>query len=409
MATSIVPKDREQLSAGTARILDASRAIAAFAVLLQHARSALLVDPKSATRSNVATTILYWASGFGHQAVVIFFVLSGALVGGSVLRSVSSEEWSWRAYLIRRLSRLYIVLIPALLLILLWDGLGAAIFPAHGIYGDVMSAITLGGHTLIVHNRGAMAYAGNIAFLMTIYVPVLGSGAALWSLSNEFWYYILFPCMVLAVARRCNSWRSLAYVVLTFAIILFVSRGIVEWMSVWLLGIAAVRAPRFRLSSIRGSWLVIAAFMVFAVTTALERTIMNVISLRGDLAVGVGFALLLYCALCRDSSEPVAVGTLRLSGTWKRFAGFSYTLYLFHQPPLAFANAWLSYTHHSRWQPTAPHVATMFGVIAAIVLYSYFGSRVTEAHTDDLRSALAYRYAGRRHVRSEPTYDPYSA
>ena len=184
MATSIVPKDREQLSAGTARILDASRAIAAFAVLLQHARSALLVDPESATRSNVATTILYWASGFGHQAVVIFFVLSGALVGGSVLRSVSSEEWSWRAYLIRRLSRLYIVLIPALLLILLWDGLGAAIFPAHGIYGDVMSAITLGGHTLIVHNRGAMAYAGNIAFLMTIYVPVLGSGAALWSLSN---------------------------------------------------------------------------------------------------------------------------------------------------------------------------------------------------------------------------------
>lgn len=85
--------------------------------MLQHARTALVVDPETVTRPGAATSVLYWASGFGHQAVVIFFVLSGALVGGSVLRSVSNGTWSWSDYLIRRLSRLYIVLIAAMLAI----------------------------------------------------------------------------------------------------------------------------------------------------------------------------------------------------------------------------------------------------------------------------------------------------
>lgn len=150
--------------------------------------------------------------------MVVFFVLSGALVGGSVLRSVATDTWSWNDYLIRRLSRLYIVLIPALLLVLVWDCLGATLFSAPWTYLDVMSAVTVGEHTLIVHNQGVLAYLGNATFLMTIYVPVLGSNGALWSLSNEFWYYILFPCLVLAVAQRRNSLRSLGYIALALAL-----------------------------------------------------------------------------------------------------------------------------------------------------------------------------------------------
>lgn len=380
-------KNREQLSQRTVRVLDASRALAALAVVLQHSRTSLLVDPESLTRPGIATRLVYWASGFGHQAVVVFFVLSGALVGGSVVRSVSDGKWSWSEYLIRRLSRLYVVLVPALLLIVLWDGLGSAFFPFPGAYRDVMSAITVGGHTLIVHNRSVLAYIGNAVFLMTIYVPVFGSGAALWSLSNEFWYYILFPCIALAVSLRRESWRSLAYAVLLLGISFFVGRDIVKWMSVWLLGVVAIRAPRVSISPRYARWIQAGALAGFAIVTALDRTLLNTISLRGDFIVGASFALLLYCVFCSDSSQQVVTHRYS-SGRWKLLAGFSYSLYLFHQPPLTFASVWLRHTYRSRLQPTALHVGVMVAAVLVAVLYSYALSLLTEAQTDRVRRFL---------------------
>jgi len=386
---------REQLSPRTVRVLDASRALAALAVVLQHARLSLLVDPESVTSRNLPTRFIYWVCGFGHEAVIVFFVLSGVLVGGSVVRSVTAERWTWSEYMLRRLSRLYIVLIPALLLIVLWDGLGARLFPHTAIYPDFMSSITVGGRTLIVHNRSVFAYLGNAAFLMTISVKVFGSGGALWSLSNEFWYYVLFPCMALAVALRHQSGRSLWYVVLLFGIAIFVGGSIVEWMSVWLLGVAVVYLPRPSLSPSNAVRLQVSALIIFMATTALVRTLLNRIVLRADIAVGISFALLLYFLFCAESSGQVASCSKRSSRTWKSLAGFSYSLYLFHQPPLTFASAWLQSEHHSRFQPTATHVGIMICGVVLAVIYSYALSLVTEARTDALRHMLKRAYHSR--------------
>src|SRR5271155_4902517 len=51
-----------------------------------------------------------------HQAVILFFVLSGALVGGSVLRDHKRQKFSWVSYCSKRLARLLTVLIPALVI-----------------------------------------------------------------------------------------------------------------------------------------------------------------------------------------------------------------------------------------------------------------------------------------------------
>lgn len=403
MSTSIAPDNRTNFSGRTARVLDASRTLAALAVVIGHARTALLVDPRSVVAPNIVSMAVYWLSGFGHEAVMIFFVLSGALVGGSVVTSVSSDTWNWRSYLIRRLSRLYIVLIPALLLIAVWDSAGIALFPGHGTYQDMLSAITIGSHTLVVHNRGLVAYLGNAVFVMTIYVPVFGSGAALWSLSNEFWYYLLFPCIVIAILQRRNSWRSLCHVVLTASILAFISRDIIEWMVVWLLGVVVVRMPRPRIPNLRASRFVVVSLVVFAVAMALVRSLLNTVSLGGDIVVATTFALFLYCVYCRDLSTPLAADIGRSSAAWKRLAGFSYTLYLFHQPPLAFANSWLVSTQHSRWQPSAPHIAVMLAAVLIVVMYSYAGSRVTEAHTDTLRRVLTHARAKASALQLEPS------
>ena len=42
---------------------------------------------------------------------------------------------------------------------------------------------------------------GNLFFLQTIFVPPFGSNAPLWSLSFEFWYYLLFPLCLFALSR----------------------------------------------------------------------------------------------------------------------------------------------------------------------------------------------------------------
>src|ERR1035437_10604196 len=61
---------------------------------------------------------------------MICFVLSGYLVGGSVLRAFQRDNWPGKEYLTKRLTRLWVVLLPALLLTIVLDNVGLRVFPA---------------------------------------------------------------------------------------------------------------------------------------------------------------------------------------------------------------------------------------------------------------------------------------
>lgn len=54
--------------------------------------------------------------GLGPGAVLVFFFLSGYLVSGSVIRTLIKQDLSFGTYIFDRLTRLWIVLFPALLL-----------------------------------------------------------------------------------------------------------------------------------------------------------------------------------------------------------------------------------------------------------------------------------------------------
>src|ERR1700677_3754798 len=99
--------------------LDILRALASFFVVLSHARACFLKDYQPGM-SNLLKP-LYFISSFGHESVIIFFVLSGCVVGRIVLRGMQTDSWAWRDYLFDRLTRLWIVLIPALCLTALFD------------------------------------------------------------------------------------------------------------------------------------------------------------------------------------------------------------------------------------------------------------------------------------------------
>jgi peptidoglycan/LPS O-acetylase OafA/YrhL len=169
--------------------LKALRGIAVFFVPLNHLRDALFVDYETIARHNPPTSAAYLASGLGRQWVIVFFVLSGYLVGGSVLRSVGSQSWSWRAYLLARLSRLYVVLLPALLLGEALDWLGMHLTGTESVYSGNSEM-----HALVINVHGVLMWpilAANALFLQPFQlpgmgprsVPTLGSNRALWSLS----------------------------------------------------------------------------------------------------------------------------------------------------------------------------------------------------------------------------------
>lgn len=179
--------------------LDALRGIAAVGVCLSHLRDFFFQDYPKLPHHNLLLAA-YFISGLGHQWVIVFFVLSGYLVGGSVLRSFSLNRWSWRNYLLNRLTRLYVVLIPGLLFGGLLDVAGIHLFGPGGIYSGQTGTHEL---TFAVLNRLSVPIlVGNYAFLQGIYVPTFGSNGPQWSLANEFWYYRVFPLLACALWPR---------------------------------------------------------------------------------------------------------------------------------------------------------------------------------------------------------------
>jgi peptidoglycan/LPS O-acetylase OafA/YrhL len=172
-----------QLAGRASAHLNLIRGVSALAVMLGHVRGLFFVDFPLLANKSFAYRVLYAVTGFGHQAVMIFFVLSGYFIGMSVIDSVSGQWWSWREYLVNRLTRLQMVLFPALLLGAIWDQIGmripqAASFYYGGLYKYFVPSVAL--------RSTIPVFFGNL-FLQSVVAPVFGSNGPLWSLSHEFW------------------------------------------------------------------------------------------------------------------------------------------------------------------------------------------------------------------------------
>ncbi len=83
--------------------LDCLRGMGALLVCEEHLRAFLFVPYARLESPGVVQKGFYFLTGLGHQSVMIFFVLSGFLVGGSVVVAMRKGNWTWNGYLLRRL------------------------------------------------------------------------------------------------------------------------------------------------------------------------------------------------------------------------------------------------------------------------------------------------------------------
>jgi len=360
--------------------LDFVRALAAWAVMWGHVRGDFFVDFESLRRKNILLEVLYFLTGFGHQAVMVFFVLSGFLISSSIFGSYASGKWSWRDYAINRASRLYVVLIPGLFFGFLWDKIGSSVFASTGLYSHPLQNF---GSAIAQNQLTPGDFFGNMLFLQTIFCPTFGSNGPLWSLSNEFWYYVLFPVGLFAGLAWANrSMRqAIPLTILALALLAFLGLDKDEGFVVWLAGCVLVLAYSV-LQSPAMRWFIpyaIVAMTALPVCLIAART-GRLRELGTDLSIGLAFALFLFVVLYVDfggKSEPYR-------RTAHFFAGFSYSLYVLHFPLLLLLRAWL--VPSQRWQPDGRHL--IFGALigVAVLAFAWLVSTFTESKTHVVRN-----------------------
>lgn len=359
--------------------LDVLRALAAATVLLSHWRALLFVDYPEVHSHKLLLALPYVISGAGHQAVIIFFVLSGYLIGSSVVRNVKRGSWEWREYFFQRLTRLWIVLIPALLLCALLDAVGMASHAAPMLYGGLA-----GNHVTpdVAMAHGVRTFFSNMFFLQQTSSPTYGSDGPLWSLANEFWYYLLFPCALIALRRGTKWWSRALHGVALLLMLGLLSRGIVMLFPVWLAGAALAfvdvpEIPRRLRPVVMAAY--VPVFFFLAKAHFIPQTLSDYLLTLATVPLLV--SLLSYRKASGDG------GWVRLA---RRGAGCSYTLYLVHVPFLTLVTALL--LRDSRWRPSAEHFGVALCILAVAVAYAYGVASLTEFHTAEFREFLRARF-----------------
>ena len=161
-------------------------------------------------------------SGFGHEAVVIFFVLSGYVISyiTSTRERTPIDYWS------SRIARFYPLVIPTILLTPVLDLVGQQFGPQ--FYAD--GKTTEGGAVLrMVISLFFMNQSWNQAIMLFSNIPF-------WSLCYEMWYYVLF-----SIAFFCSGRRR---VLLLLGACLLIGPKILLLVPVWMLGVWIHRDKR---------------------------------------------------------------------------------------------------------------------------------------------------------------------
>src|SRR5688572_25521916 len=80
-------------------ILDMLRAASAALVMIGHVRGLFFVPYADVTDKGWVKQALYFITGLGHEAVMVFFVLSGFFISANIFHAFGTDRWKWDWYL----------------------------------------------------------------------------------------------------------------------------------------------------------------------------------------------------------------------------------------------------------------------------------------------------------------------
>jgi peptidoglycan/LPS O-acetylase OafA/YrhL len=194
--------------------IDWVRFLAAFVVLASHVRPRFFVMYSGLTpaEQNPFTAVFFALTTLGHEAVLVFFVLSGYLVAGRAVERMLASDFRVLDYTIDRFSRIYLPYLPAL--VLTW-----ACAREFGLRPSTESFLI------------------NAACLQGVFGDVYVLNYPLWSIAYEVWFYVLVG-FVGAFARFRGPGRVAAAVGILTCLGIFTVLSAL-YLFCWLLGCLA--------------------------------------------------------------------------------------------------------------------------------------------------------------------------
>lgn len=366
--------------------LNTVRTTAAFLVVISHLRALFFVDFSDAESKSIVVQAFYLASSLGHPAVIVFFVLSGYWVGGAAVRSVANGTFSWFGYGVSRMTRLWLVLIPAVLLTQILDRIGVALNGSSSIYAG-----SQGYHTVVpsegpLATLGPLETLGQIFFVQSIHVPTLGTNSPLWSLAFEFWYYALFPAALVAISGRFSKKVRLLSAMVAFLGAVIAGPAVLAMFPAWLIGAAIA----WKQELVTG---IIDKLGKISLALARAGTLLGVLGAScavaafGDSLPGLEIVVALPSALMVAllCTRPPRASMLRPMSS---AAEWSYSLYAIHVPILAFLASFIVPQASNRWQLSLGSAIGALGVLVVVAATSFALSQITERKTSALRDRI---------------------
>jgi peptidoglycan/LPS O-acetylase OafA/YrhL len=174
---------------------------------------------------NDATGLIRYCFSFAQEAVMVFFILSGFVVSWSVQSSRS--PWSFKAYFLKRFMRIYSVWLLSMMFLWILEYFTPLRQTSIGLF-------ELFGNLLMLQDFSS----GKPAVLVE---PLLGN-TPLWSLHYEWWFYMLFPLVLLV--PKFDLRVHVVGVVSAIAAILYVFYPnpicrLLFYFSIWWIGVYA--------------------------------------------------------------------------------------------------------------------------------------------------------------------------
>jgi peptidoglycan/LPS O-acetylase OafA/YrhL len=356
--------------------LDFIRFSAALLVMFGHVRSLFFESIYKVEGAGVATKAFYVVSGVHHEAVILFFVVSGFLIGGRAWELIEQGRFDLGRYFLDRFSRIYLVLIPALVLIATIQALGLHSLADTRLFGvgPVEPIGVTGGWTW-----GQVPC--HLASIQSVACASWGIDPPLWSLGFEWTFYFLAPLLFAISYAAFNAIaRASALLILLCAIIAIVPpAGEFLWLlAIWFLG--ALSARTVKRTSLPVS-LGVAGLALIVGAMVLSRT-KSVPIMATDAAIALGLAVAL-------ASRPIAAWRFA-KPIVQRGASCSFSLYVLHVPIGLLIGASLEKLGWPRelvgpgFASYSAFVITALGALAA----AYVFARATEHHTAAFRNWL---------------------
>ncbi len=340
------------------------RFIAALAVVVCHIRGGHWLDWGRMDESDKTQlgAVFFALTRPNLEPVVVFFVLSGFLVGGRLIERVQVGTFRGLDYALDRFTRIYVPLAPTLVL----SGVVAYYCKLEFSWFQL---------------------AGNVFAMQGVFVDSFAKNEPLWSLSYEIWFYFLggFAAVCVIAKGRCSQWGLLGVLI---GFLIFTKLNPLLLLC-WILGALAYPLRTIKVSAP----VAVIGFLVTAVAVTLSQLNMASVSVKLNqgylpsreasiLLLAAGLAVVI-CWACGQLPQNPLLRRFEQLGT--RLAAFSYTLYLTHYPML---HLWEKFDNARLGALDLPSFGLFFAKIAYCLLAAWLLYLPFEARTNGLRRSL---------------------